>query len=1325
MASQYFLDPDEERRLIEASNLQDQRLQALRESATPQLAQNIGAIAKAYPNISPGVAVSLGKAGKSPNDPAVKEAVRRSALNRGIRGVVRTAFTALETPLQEVQAGLRKLTHASDVASQGGGFRPGDWVKGFREDQFGQSTGALAIKAAIDPTEKVRLGSGFFSGGKIREQHVKAQAKLNFRGDSITTGKLFGHVVSEPGEGAYKVISGLVDATVQLGADPVGTTLGVASKFRAAGKVFATEPVSLAPNIRKLAEAAGLVNGVRKTNLPEVTKAWLDAPDTQIILKKLALMKSADEIWKSSNKQFGAKLSADLADADTVEDVRKVLQPQLGIQKSPARPVVKPIEGFRRTKESVRLLAAMPGRHFDLDDIDDSVEQLDRLQKGAKLPLDVISKNNEALMRSNGSVEAADVIFKTGKDIAAHVASNLINRTNFLSKGVKPSRGGFTEAEAIAKAKKITNYFPETNRELVKFFVEETGGNAKVVGTVLDDFGWALPTPHAFVEYTRLIPMPDVQALRSATSRFPNLFMNPQVKLTTEVASLLTSTVWKPMVLLRGAYITRVVGEEQGRMAASGLVSLYNHPMSYISQVLGRKTATDELGNLFDEAPEFQKAMTGHLQKIDPSGYKRLSNRVNYRKTDEHYNWAWADELSKLASDPIHREVAGKPIGDVKEWFFTGAGQKFRKDMAAAVGREPLLTREGADAYIDTVSKRVGQFTKGDEDLVEMIAKGRQLKPKDQKAFIELLAGKDGPEIVPGEQFHKLPADKAVLKKLDNGVKYLMHATMEVPTNTLSRGVTFRQFYKKRMDELKSAGTKLTDEEMDVVAKGFALDETRKLLYDMHEKGQAADILRVIAPFAEAWKEVLSRWAKIGYENPSVARRFQQGVEGARGSGVFYPDDASGEEMFAYPGGRALTQALMGIPIKMEGRVGGLSLAGQILPGLGPVAAIPVGKIIPDKPEWDSVKDVLLPFGEPDLSKGIIESHFPAYLKRFATAMKADEFSDRVFANTVGDISNYLVANKGYTVDTPEAQEQLLQDAKSKAKGLFLIRGLAQFVLPTGPQPKFLAEDKNGKLHTATLLAQELRRLYETKDSPEEAIGAFLDRFGEDSYLYLQPKSRDLIPGIPVTAKGTKWVRSNPDIANKYPNVYGMFAPEGGDFDFEAYNRYLETGAKERLLPKERYALANHRIASMVYEEAKAKVGDSPSADDAEWLREIKNQLMTEYPGYNATTLEKKNPKAIVLELRAALKNPILAKTDAGKGLALYMEARGKAEAEAKNRGRAGFGSSDDTRDIRDWLRDVSLEIEQQHPGFSKLWDLALSKELKNDDPQETDDGET
>lgn len=61
-----------------------------------------------------------------------------------------------------------------------------------------------------------------------------------------------------------------------------------------------------------------------------------------------------------------------------------------------------------------------------------------------------------------------------------------------------------------------------------------------------------------------------------------------------------TQRFWKPMTLLRVAWPVRVIGEEQLRMAAAGYVSLFNHPIQWLTYIIGGGNDMNRVGKALD-----------------------------------------------------------------------------------------------------------------------------------------------------------------------------------------------------------------------------------------------------------------------------------------------------------------------------------------------------------------------------------------------------------------------------------------------------------------------------------------------------------------------------------------------------------------------------------------------------------------------------------------------------------------------------------------------------------------------------------------------------
>lgn len=724
---------------------------------------------------------------------------------------------------------------------------------------------------------------------------------------------------------------------------------------------------------------------------------------------------------------------------------------------------------------------------------------------------------------------------------------------------------------------------------------------------------------------------------------------------------------------------------------------------------------------------------------------------------------------------------------DVVEWFWSGTGQQFRKRLGQMEGRGALLTdRTAAEGYLrQNYVDRLHRFTGANPDLVELVAKGslgdisvRGLRHEQKLSqLLEDTYSMAAPNYVKMEvPISASAAGVRTFQRLDRATDIVFEHIMARPTNWLSRSPTFRQAYFRRVEELigfadaptqqavitaarnilgdgkagtemverltalagKGAGTKLSQlTDVDTLAKGYGLSETKKLLYDLTKRSQFFDAARLIFPFGEAWKEILTTWTRLSTQNPQLIRRFQQGLNGARtpsllgrpdtdtdsGQGFFSPDPQTGEEVFHYPAswlGKMLgVQQDSGAGLQLTARAAGLNVvAATVLPGFGPAIQIPASKLIPDTPKWDDLRDMLLPFGE---TEGIGAALTPAWLDKLKTAF-ADPETHRLFGNTVADVMRSLMATGKYG---PGDTDRLYRDAVPRARVLYLVRGMAQSALPTGPAFSWTTTDLDGNVVPMKLLADDLRRL--TEEYGGDRIAAFTEwvrRYGTDNIMSVIGKSAAVVER-PVTEKGDAWLRAHSDLEAKFPTTVGYFAPEPavGEFDYTAYLRQFETGARRVVTPKEQAALANDFLGRVQFEQAKRIASLRPGPTASAWLAQVRDQIAQEYPGFDgweAARVRADRPSLDVqiAELRQAVTDPVIANTDGGKGVTIYLSAIAAAEQMVQTLpgNVRRYQTAKSARPIRDFLRSVARQVIEDHPDFARVWYGVFDRELADDD---------
>lgn len=460
----------------------------------------------------------------------------------------------------------------------------------------------------------------------------------------------------------------------------------------------------------------------------------------------------------------------------------------------------------------------------------------------------------------------------------------------------------------------------------------------------------------------------------------------------------------------------------------------------------------------------------------------------------------------------------------------------------------------------------------------------------------------------------------------------------------------------------------------------------------------------------------------LGHGSTSVTRlhRFDEDYEAMEGihrrtlaSSSFHTNE-NGEEVFAYPASGWISEKLFGVKVPLTGRVAGLSLMTEVVPGIGPVAQMTAGAILPDAPEWDRVQNILFPFGELDTSGGVIESLLPAWVNKFRHAGWTPPFGpdEGQWNSTVMDVARWLSSTGEYDTSTVDGMNELIDAARSKAQGVYVLRGAAQFFAPTAPTPEWVALDKDGDALVVQALISEYQEL--RQEDPNSATLRMLDRYGEQIFLMLQGKTAEVTPNAPVSDEGADWERANPGIVKRYENVFGFFAPQGGDLDSAAFARQLEKGRRVRITPHQAVRLANNRVARAIYSEAKRKV-PSPNLMQAAALRNLKAALRQKYPGaFESVGIpEQASLDQLVADLSEAVHDERLRDNPLTGPLRTYLQAREKVAQAGTTP--TSFRTSGAMAGPRAALRVLGEALSEKSPQFAEVYERVFDAELADE----------
>ena len=275
---------------------------------------------------------------------------------------------------------------------------------------------------------------------------------------------------------------------------------------------------------------------------------------------------------------------------------------------------------------------------------------------------------------------------------------------------------------------------------------------------------------------------------------------------------------------------------------------------------------------------------------------------------------------------------------------------------------------------------------------------------------------------------------------------------------------------------------KLTLEQIDSRAQLFALEEHNRILYNLSQKGLVADSLRFVFPFFEAYKEVLLSWGKAFAINPKYAHRAEMAITAGRRSGIIYKDPLSDEDMMSFPLPDFLANRLLGgnegekLQANVQIPLSGLNLISvSLLPGIGPVMAVPIGAFNNKVKEGlgrDMYK-VIFPFGTPiedvaDLGNPnwIADVILPSYMKSAIAAFNVTPESpdswiaQDAVASRLNDSAKVIGLSKIRPMQNKEDLAAFDDEVIENTRFRLMVEAGLKFMFPAPPRILFSAEVK-------------------------------------------------------------------------------------------------------------------------------------------------------------------------------------------------------------------------------------------------------------------------
>ena len=635
-------------------------------------------------------------------------------------------------------------------------------------------------------------------------------------------------------------------------------------------------------------------------------------------------------------------------------------------------------------------------------------------------------------------------------------------------------------------------------------------------------------------------------------------------------------------------------------------------------------------------------------------------------------------------------------------------------------------------------------------------------------------------DILPEAVDYKVPPFAVDRKFLDRTVESLFKWFGTQPTNVASRIPVFKSSYWSKSRELISisddtvkakilAGAEkaglnkrelakiknttsageagISDANLiENLAKGFAVEKVKGLLYDITQERKFWEASRWLFPFGNAYQEVLTTWASILKRQPQVAARFQTTWDGAAqpndtldpaGKGFFYKNPINNKVMFNYPGSDIFQNWMLkdsspdtNVRVNMPVYAQSVNIAATLLPGFGPVIQLPASFIVQNMPEENFVSKII--FGDfaptnvrdgKELLKRL--GFVPAWFDKFITLFyNKGENSQGVFGNTVIDTYKAMLYAGLINDSTEEAGREGMEKAVKAARRIYMFRAFSQLLGPAGSvQPIYELTDENLDYFFFETLADEYRTIKRANNFDDVlATQQFIEKFGIDP-LPLTVSKTVSIEKYPTTVEGADFLKKNKDLYEQYPLVawYLEPPPAYAEFSFDSYKKALLQNKRAYRTP-EQWAIAKNKLLGAValdaYERKINIIGNNTAPAKA--LRDAKKkQLEEQYWGYGQPSIVGSPAKpSIDMQIEQLIKmvdDPALAKFDTVKSAKKYLAIRQDIINSFVNAGLSEtiWKTSSKYAATRAALRNEALKLIEENPDFGPMFDTLLSRELE------------
>jgi hypothetical protein len=704
----------------------------------------------------------------------------------------------------------------------------------------------------------------------------------------------------------------------------------------------------------------------------------------------------------------------------------------------------------------------------------------------------------------------------------------------------------------------------------------------------------------------------------------------------------------------------------------------------------------------------------------------------------------------------FHRLLQGETDEQIVGWL--------RSRDAADYTRGLELRMRNPEKWVADARSELDYLTKGDNDLRRLML-DQKVTPEDIE---RAMPNPETRPFVNGPITEQLAGKSQSFRFVQGALDMWFKTIFAMPDDVLSRQPTMRRFYGAEMTRLVErtldGGVTLTDDLMQTFvkrARNKAIEETKRLLYDLSDQSRAAELLKFVVPFFEPMREQVTVYAQLAREAPQRLRRVYLALGAPARNGFLYDEKgnligADGEHRDPntneiVPDSQKGTRELIRIPLPgwarevadavpfFTGALGGKPAFTidrnsirvgfpQELGGFGPLVQIPVNKVVTNMPSLEDSLKFMIPFGVSQDSA--FKQLTPSYLKQPDSAVENRTYAGLEIRNLWDKMAEFR-EDTG-RVPTEDEKQAMIKDSIAETNNFWHLRRIVNFTAPfsvgfESPYKPYADAYRAAQ----SLLIKNPDALPDEDGNPRTADEWFLDTYGGEFQAVTQSVTKTM-NGIPATVEDDFKAKQMMDLVERYPPYGGLIVGSDGAGEFSRavwlsqLNRPLQPGSGENWRnpltlqqakdPEVEEAWIRY-IANMDKLDAKMETagltnlnGSSPAAVQ---LKGLKEQMITglekEYPAWKREKDQFDTGKweQRMADLKAISSNEQLRNRPEIQMLASYIQRREKLAATLKKRKDAGRPSTLQAAanaDLRNLWEDYGNKLAQENLAFSDLF---------------------